>query len=171
MSIKVNDTEMNVLGLFTKGYDKEYYIREVEKLLGVSSRTALVTLSRLEKKGILESKFKGKTKTYRIKKTVLSREYFLLTEQYKKIQFLEDNPLIKEVMEKSDEFMEGMAVIFGSYAKGRQKEGSDLDLFVVGRYEGNKIRELGKKYGIEVNIKSYPVNIFEKELHTDILLK
>ena len=81
MVIKVNDTDLRILSPFTKGYDKEYYIREVEKLLKVSSRTALVTLAKLEKKGILVSKTKGKIKTYAIKNSTLSREFFLLKEQ------------------------------------------------------------------------------------------
>lgn len=171
MVTKVNDTDLKILSLFTKGYDKEYYIREVEKLLHVSSRTALVTLAKLEKKGILESKTKGKIKSYSIKKSTFSREFFILTEQYKRIHFLEENQLIKEVFEKSDEFLQGIVVVFGSYAKGIQKEDSDLDLFIVGNYEEDKIKEIGKKYGIDINIKSYPMKIFEKEMHDDVLLK
>lgn len=171
MITKVNDMDLKVLSLFTKGYETEYHIREAEKLLKVSSRTALVTLAKLEKKGILESKTKGKNKTYTIKKSSLSREYFLLTEQYKKIQFLEKNHLIKEILEKADEFMQGIVIVFGSYAKGIQKEGSDLDLFIVGKFDEKKIKEVGKKYGIDINIKSYPMNIFEKDMHDEILLK
>ncbi len=171
MVIKVNDTDLNVLSLFTKGYDKGYYIREVEKLLSVSSRTALVTLDKLEKRGILDSKRKGNIKIYSIKKSSVSREFFLLTEQYKKIQFLEGNHLIKEILEKADDFMRGIVIVFGSYAKGTQKEDSDLDLFVVGEYEEDKIKAVGKKYGTNVNIKSYPVEVFNEEIHDDILLK
>jgi len=171
MVIKVNDTDLRILSLFTKGYDKEFYIREVERLLKVSSRTALVTLAKLEKIGILESKKKGKIKTYSIRKTTLSREFFILAEQYKKIQFLEENQLIKEVLEKADEFMKGIVIVFGSYAKGTRKEDSDLDLFIVGTYDEKEIKNAGKKYGIDINIKSYPLPVFEKEIHDDILLK
>ncbi|MBU1854439.1 MAG: nucleotidyltransferase domain-containing protein [Nanoarchaeota archaeon] len=171
MITKVNDIDLKILSLFTKGYDKYYYIREVEKLLGVSSRTALVTLAKLEKKGILESKTKGKIKIYSITKSALSREFFLLTEQYKRIVFLENNHLIKEVLEKTDKHMQGIIIIFGSYAKNTQKDDSDLDLFIVGKYDENSIKEIGRKYGIKVNIKSYPMNIFEKKLFEDILLK
>ncbi len=171
MVTKVNDTDLKILSLFTKGYNKEYYIREVEKLLNVSSRTALLTLAKLEKKGILELEAKGKIKIYSIRKSTLSREFFLLTEQYKRIQFLEKNHLIKEVLEKADEFMQGLIIVFGSYAKGIQKNDSDLDLFIVGKYEEDKIKDIGKKYGIEINIKNYPMKIFEKEIHDDFLLK
>ncbi|MDK2907922.1 MAG: uncharacterized protein PWQ87_380 [Candidatus Woesearchaeota archaeon] len=171
MITKVNDVDLRILSLFTKSYNKEYYIREVEKLLGISSRTALVTLAKLEKKGILESKIRGKIKTYSIKKSGLSREYFVLTEQYKKIQFLEKNQLIKEVLEKAEDNMHGIVIVFGSYAKGIQKKDSDLDIFIVGKYDEDRIKEVGKKYGIDINIKWYPMKIFEKEINTDILLK
>lgn len=171
MITKVNDIELRVLCLFTKGYDKEIYIREVERLLLISSRTALVTLDKLEKKGILESKARGKIKTYCIRKTIISREYFILTEQYKKIHFLEKNKLIKEIVEKLDDAVESTAILFGSYAKGLQKEDSDLDLFIVGKHSENKIKEVGHKYRIEINIKSYPLDVFEKGISEDILLK
>ena len=171
MFIKVNDVDLRVLSLFTKSYDKEYYIREVEKLIGVSSRTSLVTLAKLEKNGILEARIRGKIKTYSIRKSTLTREFFLLTEQYKKIQFMEKNHLIKEVLEKADDYLNGMVLIFGSYAKGIQNDNSDLDLFIVGKFNGEKIKEISRKYGIKTDIKSYPMKIFEKEIHTDILLK
>ena len=171
MITKVNKTDLKILSLYTKGYDKEHYIREVEKLLAVSSRTALVTLAKLEKKGILKSKTKGKIKIYTIKKSAISREFFLLTEQYKKIQFIEKNHLIKEVLEKADKLMKGMVIVFGSYAKGIPKDDSDLDLFIVGKYDEDGIKEVGKKYGIDINIKSYPIKIFEKEISNDFLLK
>ena len=39
---KINITEngLQIISLFTNGFDREYYIREVEKLLKISSRTA-----------------------------------------------------------------------------------------------------------------------------------
>ncbi|HLD02215.1 MAG TPA: nucleotidyltransferase domain-containing protein [Candidatus Nanoarchaeia archaeon] len=171
MIIKVNDIELQALSLFTKGYNKELYIREVERLLRTSSRTALVTLDKLEKKGILESKTRGKIKVYTIRKTIISREYFLLAEQYKKILFLEKNHLIKEIIEKLDSILGKFSLIFGSYAKGTQKEDSDMDLFTIGKCDKDKIREISRRYGIEINIKSYPIEIFEKEINDDMLLK
>jgi predicted nucleotidyltransferase len=171
MITKVNDTDLRILSLFTKGYDKGYYIREVEKLLDISSRTALVTLAKLEKKGVLESRTRGKTKIYSIRKTAISREYFILAEQHKRIRFLEKNHLIKEVLEKTEAHMRGIVIVFGSYAKGIQKNDSDLDIFIVGKYDREEIESVSKKYRIDVNVKSYPLKIFETELHDDFLLK
>jgi len=162
---------LRILSLFTKGYGKDYYIREVEKILNVSSRTALLILAKLEKKGVLISEIKGKIKTYSIRKSILSKEYFLLTEQYKKIRFLEKNHLIKEILEKVDNFLGGIIIVFGSYAKEIQKDDSDLDLFIVGKFDEDKIKQVGKRYGININIKNYPLKIFKKEINQDILLK
>ncbi len=171
MITKINDMDLRILSEYTKGYDKEYYIREIEKITGISSRTALITLAKLEEKGILESKTMGKIKTYKIRKTITSREYFILTEQYKKIRFMENNLLIKEIIEKTENYVQGMIILFGSYVKQTQKEGSDLDMFIVGKYNEEKIKETGRTYGVEVNIKSYPKKLFEKEINQDILLK
>ena len=75
------------------------------------------------------------------------------------------------MLEKADKHLGGIVIVFGSYAKGIQKDDSDLDLFIVGMFDEKRIKEVGKKYGIDINIKSYPMNIFEKEIHDDILLK
>ena len=171
MITKVNDTDLRVLSLFTRGYAGEYYIREVQKLLGVSSRTAFITLAKLETAGILTSTIKGKIKVYSIKKSIFSRDLFVLTEQYKKIRFTEEHPLITELLEKIDTSVEGIVIAFGSYVKGIQKDDSDLDLFIVGIYDKERIASISTMYGLNVSIKHYPLSIFEKELHTDILLK
>jgi uncharacterized protein len=160
MVIKVNDIDLRVLGLFTKGYNREHYIREVEKLLKISSRTALLTLDKLERCGILQSIIKGKIKTYHIKNSRMSMEYFLMAEQYKRIRFLNENPLIGEILMRLD--IDGIVLVFGSYAKGLQKEGSDLDIFIVGKHDRDLIREIGLRYGVDVSVKSYPQTVFRK---------
>lgn len=171
MVTKVNDIELRILSLYTKSYNKEYYIREIEKLLTVSSRTALVTLRKLEAKGILESKTRGKIKVYAIRNTGITVEYLTLTEQYKKIRLFEKDYLIKEVLEKVCIFAEGLVLVFGSYAKNTQKEDSDLDLFIVGKHDKKKIIEIGEMYGVEIQVISYSSEAFEKGIHIDVFVK
>ena len=79
--------------------------------------------------------------------------------------------MIKEIVEKLDDILKSTAILFGSYAKGIQKEDSDLDIFIVGKHDEDEIKEIGHKYGVEINIKSYPKELFEKEINEDILLK
>lgn len=170
---KINITEngLQIISLFTNGFDREYYIREVEKLLKISPRTAQLILEDLENKGIIESKVKGKIKSYKLKINELSNRYLTFVEQYKSIAFMEKNLLIKEVIEKINPFIEGIGIIFGSYAKGISNKESDLDIFVAGQYEKEGIKKVSRNFGIEISIKCYPLKTFEKNVNQDILLK
>src|SRR3989338_4117868 len=170
---KINITEngLQIISLFTNGFDREYYIREVEKLLKISPRTAQLILEDLENKGIIESKVKGKIKAYKLKISELSNRYLAFAEQYKSIAFIEKNLIVKEVIEKIGRFVNGIGIIFGSYAKGTSNKESDLDIFVAGGYEKEEIKKVSINLGIEISIKCYPLKTFEKNVNQDILLK
>ena len=169
--LNITENHLQVLLLFTNGFNREYYIREVQKLLKISPRTSQLILNDLENKCILESKTKGKIKAYTIKRNSLSQRYIIFSEQYKAIAFLEKKLIIKEIIEKINPFIEGIGIIFGSYAKDIAKKDSDLDIFVIGKYNKEKIKKVSKTYGIEISIKCYPLKTFEKNLANDILLK
>ena len=169
--LNITENHLQVLLLFTNGFNREYYIREVQKLLKISPRTSQLILNDLENKCILESKTKGKIKDYTIKRNSLSQRYIIFSEQYKAIAFLEKKLIIKEIIEKINPFIEGIGIVFGSYAKDIAKKDSDLDIFVIGKYNKEKIKKVSKTYGIEINIKCYPLKTFEKNLANDILLK
>ncbi len=167
----ISEVQLKVLSLFTRGFNREYYIREVQKILKISPRTAQLALEFLEKRSVLESTVRGKIKTYKIKKNFLAKDYLILAEIYKRIIFLEKNLVIKDILEKITSSLNGIGLIFGSYAKNSQKEDSDLDVFVAGSYDINKIKEISKLYGIKINVKNYPLNVFEKKYKEDILIK
>lgn len=170
---KINITEngLQIISLFTNGFDREYYIREVEKLLEISPRTAQLILEDLENKGIIESKVRGKIKSYKLKINELSNRYLTFVEQYKSIAFMGKNLLVKEVIEKISPFINGIGIIFGSYAKGISNKESDLDIFVAGDYEKEEIKKVSRNLGIEISIKCYPLKTFEKNVNQDILIK
>ena len=170
---KINITEngLQIISLFTNGFDRDYYIREVEKLLKISPRTAQLILEDLENKGIIESKVKGKIKSYKLKINELSNRYLTFVEQYKSITFMEKNLLVKEVIDKISPFIDGIGIIFGSYAKGISNKESDLDIFVAGNYEKEEIKKVSRNLGIEISIKCYPLKTFEKNVNQDVLLK
>ena len=170
---KINITEngLQIISLFTNGFDREYYIREVGKLLKISPRTAQLILEDLENKGIIESKIKGKIKSYKLRVNEISKRYLTFVEQYKSIAFIERNLLVKEVIEKVCPFIDGIGIIFGSYAKGTSNKESDLDIFIAGDYEREGIKKVSRNLGIEISVKCYPLKTFEKNINQDILLK
>ena len=81
MITKINDIDLRTLSQFTKGYNKNYHIRELQRILKVSSKTSLTTLAKLEKRNILKSEIKGKLKIYSINNSKISREFFYLVER------------------------------------------------------------------------------------------
>ena len=169
--IRITENTLQVLALFTNDFSREYYIREVEKLLKISPRTSQLILEDLEDKGIVESKTKGKIKTFKLNPREFTKRYLVFVEQYKTIAFLEKKLLIKEIIEKITPYIKGIGIIFGSYVKRLEKEGSDLDIFVAGNYNKEGVKKVSKNLGIEISVKCYPIKTFEKNLTKDILLK
>ena len=169
--INITENSLRVLLLFTYVFDREYYIREVERLLKISPRTSQLILEDLENKGIIESKIKGKIKSYKLKLNELSKRYLIFVEQYKSISLMQENLLVKEIIEKIVPFIEGIGIIFGSYANGNYNKESDLDIFVAGNYKKEEIKKVSINLGIEISVKCYPLKIFENNVNRDILLK
>lgn len=169
-NLDISENHLKVLSLFTYGYRKDFYVREVNRALKISPRTAQLVLEDLEDKGVLKSTVRGKIKSYVLRKDGFNLYYITLAEAYKAAIFLEKNILVKEVIEKVLPFINGIGLIFGSYAKGDETKESDLDIFLAGSGESKKIREISKTYGIEINLVTYPLEKFKGLIGKDILI-
>ena len=86
--LRFTENTLRVLALFTNDFKREYYVREVGKLLKISPRTAQLVLEDLEEKGIVESKTKGKIKIFKLNVSEFTKRYLVFVEQYKLIAFL-----------------------------------------------------------------------------------
>lgn len=170
-NLSITENHLKVISLFTLGYNKNLYIREVNRILNISPRTAQLILDSLESKGVLESTVRGKIKSYTLRKNSTSIHYIILAESYKTTIFTDNNPIIREIVERILPLTSGIGLIFGSYAKGTQNKGSDLDIFIVGQAEVNKIREISKTYQIEINLVVYPLEKYKSVINKDILVK
>ncbi len=141
--------------------DESYYVRELSSLLDEDPGNLSRELRILEEEGIYNSHSRGKTKFYS-----LNREYPLFKE-LKKIVFKTTGVegSLKEVVSKFKGV--SMAFIYGSYARGKEKKTSDIDLVVVGRIPEEKftgmIRQLESKLNREINFTYYSKEEFEKE--------
>ena len=49
---------------------------------------------------------------------------------------------------------------FSGAAKGPDTGDSDLDLLVAGHYNEKEVKQIGKKYNIEINIRIFPEEVF-----------
>jgi len=164
MTKKLNILHLRVLSLFT-GYSSQLFIREVARKLGISSRTALLALDDLERFGVLEAFPKGKLILYDLKRTPVLENYLCLAETYKRTIFLDKHPRINSLISNLDA---DIIIIFGSYAKGLEKSGSDIDLFIIGDYDKKVVEDFENTYNISVDIKKYNIGVLKS---TDVLMR
>lgn len=159
-----------VLSVFSNGYENEYYIREMCRHLPISHGTAQTILVRLEEKRVLTSSQRGKIRLFRIKPGEIATQYFTITEIYKKIRFMENEPYISEILTKISAVSEGIVLLFGSYANGTATEDSDIDIFIAGTSDKQAIKNLETLYHVEINVIVYPIPAFTSQEEFDPLI-
>ena len=130
----------------------------IAKKKKLNQKTVANYLINLEKKGILKSKTQGKNKNYclNLKNKEILKNYILSVEHIRTIEFYKKHLVIKEISEKIQPKINGAALIFGSYASGNNKEGSDLDILIIGKCNEKQIDDISKTYNVETSIKIYP---------------
>ena len=159
-NLTVSEHHLRALCLFPT-MSCEHHIREVARLLSISPRTAQLTLEALEERGVLGSHLRGRNRVYALQRA--GWRYLLLAEHYKTLSFLEKHPHIEQVL--NDITIEGIGIIYGSYAKGTETRTSDLDLFIAGT------GEIPKNTGIRIQTTTYPLEAFEQKISTDAYLR
>lgn len=164
----LNDIRIAVIDEFLGNYDIEITGSDIAKKKKLNQKSAANALRELEREGFLKSRIEGKNRLYFLnledKENIIN--FISALEHIKTIRFYKKNTIIKEFVSKADACFDGIAAIFGSYAKGLQKEGSDLDIFVAGKCNNGKAEEIAALYNIELSIKKYPHRIFQKGLIT-----
>lgn len=85
------------------------------------------------------------------------------------LHFYKKNILIKEIAEKINPLIQGTAVIFGSYAKGIEKNDSDIDILIIGKCNENEINKISNVFNKEISLKIY--SKFKKDILTKEVIK
>ncbi|MBU0461155.1 MAG: nucleotidyltransferase domain-containing protein [Nanoarchaeota archaeon] len=167
MEEKITDYKLKILGLYRTDYLAKYHIREMARLIGKSHVTLLPHLRSLEQNRILVSGLSGKNKAYSLNMdNALAKDYLALAETSESINYLEQTFLIKKIhseMLKLD--LQGSLILFGSYANRTYRDGSDIDLFYLGKLEEKQardIKKIGKLYGKTINVKTASLENFER---------
>lgn len=157
-------TRKELFRLYFTNPENEFYLRELERLLDIPVSMIRKELVRLEENGIFSSARKGNLAYFH-----LNKAYPLFTE-LKSIVFktIGIKGLLKEILEK----IKGVEVsfIYGSFAKNEENAGSDIDLFILGKIDEDKlVREIGKLEKIlkrEINYSLYTKDEFKKKKRT-----
>jgi uncharacterized protein len=162
----LNDIELQILEDFTGNYSLRATGSSIAKKKKLNQKTVSNYLKGLEEQNLLKSITEGRNRIYflNLADEQIISNFISLVENAKTIAFYKAHPLIKEIVGKSLPFINGPAVIFGSYAKGTQVERSDLDIFVAGNTDAVKINKIANVYNIDIQVQNYPLSEFKKTL-------
>lgn len=142
-------TRSKILSLFFSHPDEEFYVREIARRIEENFNSVRRELNKLKKLGILLSRRKGNQRYFQINNKLPIYEEL-------KMIFIKTDGIaneLKQILEK-DKNIE-LAFIYGSWAEGKERLLSDIDLFIVGKVDENGIIEglntLEKKLSREIN--------------------
>lgn len=170
----LNNIELAILELFVLDYKIRLTGSTIAKSWKLNQKTVSNYLKRLERQNFLKSITEGKNKLYflNLNDKQLIVNFISAIENARAIRFYQKHPLIKEITTKILPYIRGISLIFGSYAKGIEKEGSDLDIFIAGSADEAEVDKIANTYHLEINLKKYALPEFKKALkENDILVK
>ncbi len=138
----LNKEELKVLDAFRRNLNKSLSISDVQKASGKASKTYVFnTLKKLGAHGFVEKTFVGTSGAYKAKFGLGTIKYFSLLDledfERSKVPQKTVEKLLKELKPLKAPFC---LVIFGSYAKGKATERSDIDIAII--VSSNKERKL-----------------------------
>jgi predicted nucleotidyltransferase len=148
-----------ILTLLFLNEDKEFYVREIARLIHYSSSGVQKELAHLENEDILISKNRGKLKLFEVNKNDPS--YLELK------NIIIKSAGLKFYLEKSlNNFSKiNQAFIYGSWASGEADSFSDIDLFLIGNAPYDKlngeITKLEEVFRREINFQLVTKKEFE----------
>ena len=127
---------INILKLFIFNPKKEYYVREIERLIDEAFDPVRRELIRLESTGLLKSRISGRQKYYSIDST-----HTLFPEVKSMIlKTVGIGDTLKSAIGHRNDIQ--AAFIYGSYAKNTADLESDIDLFVIGNILSRDLQEI-----------------------------
>jgi len=159
-SSKVRSELLNVFFLHP---DRDFYVREVERISGQDHRNVVRELRNLEAIGLLQSRKQGNLKYYGL------NTRFPIYDELKSIVQKTSGavPLLRETLAAESEI--DVAFIYGSFASGEAIAQSDVDLMVIGNVAVERIlqviREPEQVLSREINPVVYDAREIKKRLH------
>lgn len=132
-----------------------FTIHELSKLTNIPYTSLHRTIKDME--DITSIKNKGKSKLIHLKWNEITKAYLIIASHKEKKESLKKHDKLKKINERAKD----ITLIFGSYAKGKERKGSDIDVMVINKKGEKNIRfsELEILYDVKIN----PIFISEKE--------
>jgi predicted nucleotidyltransferase len=126
-------TRVKLLTLFLLNPESEYYVREIVRMTGENYNAVRRELANLEAFGLITGQKKGNQQYYTV-----NRGFFLYNELQKIV--LKTEGIAKTITDDLGGLGTiGCMFIYGSFARGAAGEKSDIDLFIVGTVDEDRL--------------------------------
>lgn len=159
--INLSKIQKEVLAYYFTNPQKQHYLRELAAILDVDPGNLSREIKQLTEQGFFNTKIIGTAKIF-----ILNHNHPLYNE-LKKIIFKTEGieGSLKKMLAKFKTIK--TAFIYGSYARGKEDQYSDIDVMIIGQVDENKliseVSKLEKKLGREINYIIMSPKEFDKK--------
>ena len=153
---------VEILSVFLMNPERELYLREIARPTGEDYKNVSMELRNLEGIGLMSSRNEGNLKYFSINKE------FIIYEELKSI-FMKTRGavgILREAVSMKRDI--DYAFIYGSFATGEERAGSDIDLMVIGRISLEEVLALlrgpEETLSREINVSLYDLQEIRKRV-------
>ncbi len=150
------DYKMEIIAELLRG---ENHVRGIAKSLNINHMNISRKIKEISRENVVDFRIEGKNKVYFLKKTVEARIYVAMAENYKLLRILSKYSTLRSIIENIQNNNKiKLAILFGSYAKDRVKQESDVDIYI--ETTDRKIKQGLEQIDSRLSIK---IGEFDKE--------
>jgi predicted nucleotidyltransferase len=152
------DNKLKILKFLGKNIGKEFTMLELSKETKISYATFYRTIHAM--KDLVNMKVVGKSKILSLNtNNAITKSYLTISSDEEKNEFLKKHSIISKIYSEFE--TKDIIILFGSYAKGTQRENSDIDLLIINK-KGDKSMSFSK-YEIVFKKKINPIFVTNEE--------
>jgi len=105
--------------------------RRIAEKLQTNHMTIARKLRFLVDENVVDYRTEGKNNVYFLKKSIEGRNAAMIAELYKQSRIVSEHPVLRNIFRLIQQEQEiGLALLYGSYAKGIPTKGSDIDIYI-----------------------------------------
>ena len=148
---------------------KELHVRGLAKIASMPHANISRIMKGLLAKNIVDFKFEGKNKVFRLKKGIETLNYVYMAEHFKLLKLFEKYPFLSVITESIiSKTSEKLIIIFGSFAKFNANNDSDIDIFIetTNRKIKNEVENINSRLSVKIG-KFDKSNLLIKEIIKD----
>ena len=155
------DNRLKIINYLGKHIEKSFTMLELSKATKIPYATFYRTIQEMKEVVTIQTVGKAKTVTLDTNNAAI-KSYLIISSEEEKKEFLEKHLIIKKIATELN--TTDIVVLFGSFAKGTQRQTSDIDILIINK-KGEKSLSFSK-YELLFKKKINPIFVTKSEFIT-----